>query len=107
MHGYAGHCSRPTQGYLQEYFTKRGISFLSFDFHGHGRSQGVRGLVQQPEDLFDDALAVLLHFYHKKLLTTPFFIMGHSMGGGVSILLSQLIHSNKSKFSTRFYEENK
>jgi alpha-beta hydrolase superfamily lysophospholipase len=103
LHGYASHSSRPIHEYLANQWSLRGYVYLVMDFHGHGYSEGVRGLVESAEDLINDALTVLfahtvpIPFLDFKVEQTlkdlPFYIMGHSMGGGTAIILSHLMHS--------------
>lgn len=106
LHGYGSHGSRPPHRYLGEYFTRQSYSYASFDFQGHGRSSGPRGIVQSPDDLVDDGLAVLLEFYQKMSINLPFFIFGHSMGGGTGLLLSYLLSSENPIFTTPYFQEN-
>lgn len=102
MHGYGAHSNRPTFRALGEALCGSSIAFISFDFHGHGYSEGERGLVEAPVNLVDDALSVLLALYApatsgltSKVTRPPadlrLFIMGHSMGGGTSLVVSHLL----------------
>ena len=107
LHGYAAHGNRPTQPYVSSQFLNKGFGYITFDFHGHGYSEGMRCLINQPKDMVDDCVAVLKAFYdhnvdEKKETTDskckvnrqlssdiPFFLMGQSIGGAVALLTGQ------------------
>lgn len=103
---------------LSELLNNNGYAFITFDFHGHGYSDGIKGLVQDYSHLVDDSLSVILAVYNfdnissniNRIHNTPFFLMGHSMGGGISIILSRLFtNSNISNTSNVYdiYNNNK
>jgi alpha-beta hydrolase superfamily lysophospholipase len=72
-------------GHVAELLAPRlGIDVLAFDYRGHGRSPGRRGVVDAYEDLVSDLRNVLdwLHGRHPSL---PRFLLGHSNGGQVSL----------------------
>lgn len=104
LHGYAAHSNRPTLHYLSNCFSSNDFALISMDFHGHGYSEGERGLVSDPCHLIDDTLCVLLALYglndndcestsniKQPINGLPLFIMGHSMGGGTAIAVSHLL----------------
>ena len=80
-----------------------GLDVLAFDFRGHGRSEGRRGVVRRHLDLTLD-LATALDWASVHRPGLPRFLLGHSNGGLVSILavlgrdfgLAGLILSNPS-----------
>jgi len=122
LHGYCAHGNRPIQSYMGKSFSEAGYGYLTVDMHGHGYSEGVRGLVESPWDLVDDVLGVLLALYGEgmysshsgsddRLLgqqstvhlrgmavsgTQPLFLLGHSMGGAVATLTGLALRSNGS-----------
>lgn len=111
LHGYASHIGRPTHRYLGESFNQEGYGYVTLDFHAHGHSEGIeRGFVESPNDLVDDVLSLLFHLFSshvcnlKKVdIQLPFYLLGHSMGGGTALLVSQIISECKlSEFSTPF-----
>jgi len=116
LHGFASHISRPTHFYLAEKMNEQKIAYITIDFHGHGYSDGVRGLVSDPDDLVDDVLSVILAIYSpdSKLATLynvkktaplgmPLFLMGHSMGGATATLVSNLLSRvDENSLHTRF-----
>src|SRR5690606_7543262 len=56
---------------------------LAFDYRGHGRSPGRRGVVRRYEDFGTD-LRTVLAWARKKRGDQPFFLLGHSNGGQVA-----------------------
>ena len=111
LHGYSSHSSRPTQGYYAEQFTGKGYAYVSLDFHGHGYSDGLKGLVTSADHLIDDVLSVLIAVYSKVFLefhgeetdsvrrfhlrnyawNVPFFVLGQSMGGSTAMCVGHYL----------------
>ena len=112
LHGYAGHINSPSIGKVMEYFNSRNVAVFCMDFEGHGYSEGERALIHKREDLIDDFLGFVEfvmstdidHSYDMAgvdssfdahLLATirslPFSIMGSSMGGAISALVSNAL----------------
>ena len=106
VHGIGAHCSRPNWTLLSKYFTESlGYHYAAFDFAGHGYSAGLKGYIGSPEDLLDDLSSFLDVLYRPSSSSsdssqvklpaldpsnTPFFLLGSSMGGAVSLLLAHL-----------------
>lgn len=78
VHGLGEHCGRYMN--VVNHFVPLGYAVYGFDHIGHGRSEGMREVVERFTD-FIDTLAV----YHEmvKVWQTgkPLFLLGHSMGG--------------------------
>lgn len=106
LHGYGAHGNRPTHSYLASSMNTPGITYITLDFTGHGYSEGERGLVGSPGVLVDDALSVLVALFnteaapvnqaHRVRRTVPvggmpFFVQGHSMGGGTALLVANIL----------------
>lgn len=119
LHGYASHGNRPTHVYLAEEFGQHDIGYVTLDFHTHGYSDcEIRCHIEKADDLVDDVLSVLLAFFSNSTTTgtynvarnvhhVPFFFIGHSMGGGVSFLLSNLLSNGETAVAcTDFYRTN-
>ena len=88
VHGHGDHCRRYDQWFST--FTARNISVLSFDYRGHGRSQGRRGVIRRFDDLLQDV--TLLHNQTKTLFPgIPVVLYGHSLGA--TIVLSYILRS--------------
>lgn len=113
LHGYASHINRPIHRFLSSSLNDSSIGYITLDFHAHGYSDGVRGLVSSVDDLIDDVLSLLaaLHDGSKEspnhklthdivdIQSIPFYLMGHSMGGGTSLLVSNLLSKAGAKQS--------
>lgn len=80
VHGLGEHCSRYDE--LARFFNDNGISFISFDQRGHGRSEGKRGHSPSFELLLED-ISLLLRQADKFFPGVPKFLYGHSMGGNL------------------------
>lgn len=111
MHGYSSHTNRPTQKYISTKFLSKGFAYICLDFHGHGYSEGVKGLVTSAENLIDDVLSLLVALYSRIFhefhgeetdpvrrfhlnnysLNIPFFLLGQSMGGSTALIVGDLL----------------
>lgn len=83
VHGYCEHCLFYNE--LAETLKEQGLYVFSHDHVGHGQSEGTRAHVGDFMEYVQDV------FYHielvkKKFPQKPVFLLGHSMGGAVSIL---------------------
>jgi acylglycerol lipase len=88
VHGHGDHCRRYDEWFLT--LTARNISVISFDYRGHGRSQGRRGVISRFDDLLKDVS--LLHEKAKAFFPgIPVILYGHSLGA--TIVLSYILRS--------------
>jgi len=80
VHGFGEHAGR--YRHFAKHLNENGISVLAVDLHGHGKTEGKRGLVKDFDVFRGDLAAALLQSqrYHPN---TPHFLFGHSMGGGI------------------------
>ena len=89
IHGHGDHCRR-----YDEWFpllTARNISVLAFDYRGHGRSEGKRGVIRHYDDLLKDV--ALLHQKANEFFPgIPVVLYGHSLGA--TLVLSYLLRSS-------------
>jgi acylglycerol lipase len=93
VHGLGEHCGRYMN--VVNHFVPLGYAVYGFDHIGHGRSEGMREVVERFTD-FIDTLAV----YHEmvKVWQTgkPLFLLGHSMGG---LIASYYLLDHQADFS--------
>ena len=81
-HGLAEHSGRYKN--LVSYFVPKGYAVYTFDYRGHGKSEGLRSYV----DRFSDYLADLKIFFdkvRKEHRSAKIFLVGHSMGGTLAV----------------------
>jgi acylglycerol lipase len=88
VHGLGDHCRRYDDWFSK--MTDKNISVISFDYRGHGHSQGKRGVIRRFGDLIKDVS--LLHEKAKGLFPgLPVVLYGHSMGA--TMVISYLLRS--------------
>ena len=81
VHGLAEHSGRYIN--VANYFTNKGYTVCSFDYSGHGKSEGPRGYVKQFSCYLDD-LKSFLDIVRNKYPENKIFIVGHSVGGTIA-----------------------
>jgi alpha-beta hydrolase superfamily lysophospholipase len=77
VHGLGEHAMRYAA--LAQWLNSRGVTVHAYDQRGHGKSDGARGALAAPDNLLQDACAVI--DYAAALGGTPPLLLGHSMGG--------------------------
>jgi len=87
VHGLAEHLHR--YDHLAEAFNKEGYAVYSLDLQGHGRSEGDRTFVEEYDHYVDDVETFINASLPSIKEGTPLFLLGHSNGGTISILLAQ------------------
>lgn len=80
VHGMGEHSSRYAP--LAEYLVQHGISVVSFDHRGHGKSDGKRGHAPHYEAIMK-AMDSFMDYATTLVPNAPVFLYGHSMGGNV------------------------
>ena len=82
-HGIAEHSGRYLK--LASHFASSGFAVYSFDYRGHGHSQGRRGYVEDFSYFIDD-----FRTFHSLVVQTQpgkkLFVLGHSMGAAISLI---------------------
>lgn len=76
IHGICEHSGRYEK--TAKRFNEEGISVITFDLRGHGKSSGKRGYVKHFSDFVDDVVSVINEYRNPKVKQ---FLLGHSMGG--------------------------
>ncbi|PHR20166.1 MAG: hypothetical protein COA38_19625 [Fluviicola sp.] len=77
VHGYTDHSGRYES--LARNFNSKNISVYSFDLRGYGQSEGEKTSISSFDEYMHDLKAVANH------VNVPFYLMGHSMGGLISV----------------------
>jgi alpha-beta hydrolase superfamily lysophospholipase len=78
IHGYGEHAGR--YAHVADALNARGISVVSADLRGHGRSSGGRGFVERFDEYHLDAQQIL-DAAKARAGGRPVALLGHSMGG--------------------------
>ncbi|PJZ69670.1 lysophospholipase [Leptospira perolatii] len=82
QHGFGEHSGRYSN--ILDYFKDSDVNFYAMDLRGHGKSEGKRGHADS-FDLYVDDLAHFIREVRKREHKEKIFLVGHSMGGVVSI----------------------
>ncbi|XP_048879593.1 monoglyceride lipase-like [Brienomyrus brachyistius] len=82
-HGVGEHCGRYSS--LAQSLSQRGLIVFAHDHVGHGRSEGERMMVRDFKVYIRDSLQHV-DLMKEQYPGLPLFILGHSMGGAISIL---------------------
>ena len=95
LHGYGAHSNNPSVKFLSTKLNNVGINMVSLDMIGHGYSDGINGYIPDYQYLINDVLALLELLYKTEYITknTKLYLMGHSLGGSVMILVSHILSS--------------
>lgn len=83
VHGYAEHSGR--YSHVGEFFASNGFAFYMHDLRGHGKSDGERGYVDSFWDFIND-LDQFMNYVRRKEDEEKSFLLGHSMGGLISVI---------------------
>ncbi len=86
VHGLGEHSGRYLV--IADHLAGLGFSLWTLDLRGHGKSGGDRGHVDSFDDYIRDVLEILDQARIDKPAETPVFLLGHSMGGLVAILVA-------------------
>lgn len=88
LHGYAVDCGLWMEG-TGVRLAKAGFGAFGIDYEGHGQSDGLHGLVVSTDQLADDVAAYFKTIWEKpEHANKTRFLLGESMGGAMSILVS-------------------
>ena len=78
IHGLGEHCGRYMN--VVNHFVPLGYAVYGFDHIGHGKSEGMREVVERFED-YTGTLRVYCEMVKNWQAGKPLFLLGHSMGG--------------------------
>jgi acylglycerol lipase len=86
LHGFAEHSGR--YAHVAAAFNQAGIAVHAYDQRGFGHSPGKRSEIRDFNDFLNDLDAFLAHV-RPSFGETPWFLMGHSMGGMIMTRYAQ------------------
>jgi alpha-beta hydrolase superfamily lysophospholipase len=78
IHGLGEHCGRYMN--VVNHFVPLGYAVYGYDHIGHGKSEGMREVVERFED-YTNTLTVYCEMVKSWQTGKPLFLVGHSMGG--------------------------
>eukprot|EP00056_Hartaetosiga_gracilis_P001032 m.41873 g.41873 ORF g.41873 m.41873 type:complete len:392 (-) comp10467_c0_seq2:982-2157(-) len=79
--------------FLEDYSKNLGVNVLTFNYRGVGQS---KGWPMMASDLTHDGEAAVRYLLHKKGVDEEYIVFhGHSLGGGVSSILSDMFKKSK------------
>ena len=103
VHGYAEHSGRYEKA--GKYFSAAGFRVYAADLPGHGKSSGKKGLAEDPA-LVSEYLKNFTDYIKKENSSSgssagnKLFLLGHSMGGGISLIYTASFGSSISGLIT-------
>ena len=92
IHGLGGHCLWFDQA--AELFNKNNIGFFSFDLPGFGQSKYEKGYINSYNEWVSSSKDILWWFLNHIGANKPIFVLGHSMGALVALVLSLNVKTN-------------
>ncbi len=92
IHGLGGHCVWFDNA--ARIFNENSINHFSFDLPGFGQSLFPRGEISSYKEWITVTRRVLETFLSEFEVNSPVFILGHSMGASIALLLSKNVKAN-------------
>ncbi len=105
IHGLGGHCIWFDS--TAAMFNKRNINLFSFDLPGFGQSKYPKGTVSSYYVWLNETKETLEKFLLQFNVKEPVFILGHSLGALLAILLSKTVRANGWILSVPGFEGQK
>ena len=105
IHGLGGHSLWFDEA--AKIFNKNSINFFSFDLPGFGQSKYPIGEITSYREWIDTAKEVYQTFIQRFNIKLPIFVLGHSMGASIAILMSKDLRTNGWILSVPGFEGNK
>lgn len=90
QHGFGEHSDRYKN--ILEKLKDSDFSIYALDARGHGRSEGIRGHVDQFQYYVED-LSDLVHIALEEEKQEKFFLLGHSLGGVIALQFTLEVHN--------------
>lgn len=103
LHGANTHGTFPTTRYVCDNLISNGYAFMSFDFPGHGKTSGLRGMLESPDLIINFGVDIVEHAVrtyeiqianamqtgkYKSSKNKPgmkVFLVGSSLGGNIAL----------------------
>ena len=92
-HGFSEHLGR--YDHLASYLCEHGYHVIRYDLRGHGKTVSARGYISSYKEFVGDC-DVIVNYAKNTYPSLPLIILGHSMGGFVSVNYA-LEHPEKVK----------
>lgn len=92
IHGLGGHSLWFDNA--GQIFNENKINLFSFDLPGFGRSKYPRGAIDSYKTWIISTKETLEQFLHVCNVTAPVFVLGHSMGALIAIMIAKNIRTN-------------
>ncbi len=92
IHGLGGHCLWFDNA--ARVFNENNINHFSFDLPGFGQSKYPIGEINSYHDWINTTRNVLQCFLNDFNVNAPVFILGHSMGASIALILSKTVKAN-------------
>ncbi len=105
IHGLGGHCLWFDKA--GKLFNANGINFFSFDLPGFGQSKFPKGQISSYKIWLETTRDVLTKYLMNFFVMSPVFILGHSLGALLAILLSEKVKTNGWILSVPGFEGSK
>ncbi|MDD5502715.1 MAG: lysophospholipase [Candidatus Thermoplasmatota archaeon] len=96
VHGYGEHSGR--YDYVARHFCAENISCYALDHRGHGRSTGLRCNVEDYNYWIEDLETFVKLVKGIEGPDKKYFMLGHSMGGGITVVYSEMYASEIDAF---------
>ena len=105
IHGLGGHCIWFDNA--AGLFNQKGISYFSFDLPGFGQSKYKKGTIDSYDTWVSVTKETIENFLVTLSVNSPVFILGHSLGALIAILLSENVKANGWILSVPGFEGKK
>ncbi|MEM0377578.1 MAG: alpha/beta hydrolase, partial [Thermofilum sp.] len=96
VHGFAEHAGR--YEHVGRFLVENGFALYMYDLRGHGRSETVRGHVDRFDQFVEDTAAFIE--FARREVGAKTFLLGHSMGGLITVLTVSKAGSKLAGFIT-------
>ncbi|MBI2995334.1 MAG: alpha/beta fold hydrolase [Candidatus Melainabacteria bacterium] len=92
IHGLGGHCLWFDNA--ANLLNQNNINLFSFDLPGFGQSKYPKGTIESYKDWINITKDILERFLNDFNITKPVFILGHSLGALIAMILTKKVKAN-------------